>query len=187
MRLIELWRIEMQFRNTPNRFGLVAQSLHWLTVALVTLAWVLGNASEDRSLLFYAHVAVGLTVLAVFTLRLLWRLQDPPPVPEPTLFGRWGDRLATATHIVLYVLLAAAPLTGIAYQFARGEALPVFGLFEVASPVSLGRATARSIKEAHEVLANALLFVALAHAAAALLHHWILRDRTLKRMLPGAR
>ena len=47
------------------------------------------------------------------------------------------------------------------------------------------RAFARLVKEPHELLSNLLLVLAGVHAAAALAHHWLLRDRTLKRMLPG--
>jgi cytochrome b561 len=174
----------MQFRNTPDRFGLISQSLHWLTVVLVVVVWALGNVGDDRSPALFAHMSLGVMMLGVLIARLLWRLQDTPPKPVPTPLGRWGDRIARATHVLLYSLVAAAPLSGIAFQFARGQALAFFG-FEIASPGMLPRVTARSIKEVHEVLANALLFVALAHAAAALLHHWVLRDRTPRRMLPG--
>jgi len=48
------------------------------------------------------------------------------------------------------------------------------------------RAFARSVTEVHEILANALVILAGLHAVAALVHHWILRDRTLARMLPGS-
>ena len=70
-------------------------------------------------------------------------------------------------------------------QFARGHALPLFGLGEIASPWPADRTFARSVKGVHELLANALIILALLHAAAALAHHWFLRDRTLRRMLPG--
>jgi cytochrome b561 len=36
------------------------------------------------------------------------------------------------------------------------------------------------------VLANALVIFAGLHAGAALVHHWVFRDRTLVRMLPGS-
>jgi cytochrome b561 len=70
-------------------------------------------------------------------------------------------------------------------QFARGEPLPLFGLCEIPSPWTVDRAFARSVKEVHEVLANALVMLAALHAVAALIHHWVFRDRTLARMLPG--
>ena len=65
--------------------------------------------------------------------------------------------------------------------------MPVFGLIDIASPWPADRAFSRSVREVHELLANALMVVAGIHAAAALAHHWIFRDRTLLRMLPSAR
>ena len=183
----------MHMRNSSRGYGAVAQILHWLTVVLVASAWILGQIGEDlggdgpRAPGILAHIFVGLAVLAVLVIRLLWRLQDPKPKPEPTALGPWADRLASLTHYLLLVLLVLAPLSGVAFRFASGEVLPIFGLFEIASPMSGGRATARSVKEAHEAMANALFFLALAHGAAALVHHWLLGDRTLKRMLPGDR
>jgi len=75
---------------------------------------------------------------------------------------------------------------GIVLQFARGEPLQLFGLFEIPSPWSANRPFARTAKEVHEVLANELVIFAVIHAVAALVHHWFFRDRTLVRMLPGA-
>jgi cytochrome b561 len=184
---------DMQFRNTADGYGAISQSLHWLTVGLVLLAWLLGEFGDAfprgpaRAGALFVHNSAGLAVLAVLALRLAWRLFDPPPPPVPTLFGVWLDRLARLGHYALYALLVAAPAVGIVLQFARGDALPVFGLFEIASPWPADRAFARSVKEVHEVLANALVLLAAAHAAAALLHHFVLGDRTLARMLPGAR
>jgi cytochrome b561 len=74
---------------------------------------------------------------------------------------------------------------GIIGQFADGDALPVFGLFDIASPWAKNHQFAEAVEEIHEVLANALVIVAALHTAAALAHHWLLRDRTLTRMLPG--
>ena len=88
---------------------------------------------------------------------------------------------------VLYALLVAVPVSGIVLQFARGDSLPLFGLAEIVSPWTRDRAFARSVKEIHEVTANALVILAAFHAAAALVHHWVLRDRTLLRMLPHSR
>ena len=75
---------------------------------------------------------------------------------------------------------------GIITQFARGDALSIFRLFEIASPWVKDRAFARSVTAIHEILANTLVILAALHAVAALIHHWVLRDRTLVRMLPGS-
>jgi cytochrome b561 len=168
----------------------VAQVLHWATAFLVAIAWLLGQVGEDlggrgpRAAGLIAHVMVGLAVLVVLALRVGWRLIDAPPPAEATRLGALADRAAGLVHYMLLFLLFAGPLAGIAYQFARGEPLYLFGFAEIASPVTLSRDTARGIKELHEVFANALLVLALLHAVAALGHHWLLHDRVLKRMWP---
>jgi cytochrome b561 len=181
----------MQLRNSANNFGAIAQGLHWLTVILVALAWALGTFDDAlpkgaaRAAGLFVHISAGLAILAVLVVRLMWRLGNPPPSSEPTILGAWLDRAGRLAHYALYMLLVAAPVAGIVLQFARGDALPVFGLFDIASPWPADKAFARSVKDVHEILANALVIFAALHAAAALVHHWVFRDRTLVRMLPG--
>lgn len=180
----------MQFRNSPDGYGAVAQAFHWLTVGLVLVAWTLGTFGDvfpkgaARAASLMVHISAGLTVLAVLLARLMWRLADRPPASESTKLGVWMDRAGRLAHVALYGLLFVVPVSGIVLQFKRGNALPLFGLFEIASPWLADRASAHSVKEVHEVLANALGVMAALHAFAALFHHWILRDRTLLRMLP---
>ena len=182
----------MQVFNSSQRYGAVVQFLHWSTAVFVVIAWLLGTFGDDlpkgvaRNAGLFIHISAGLAILAVVAVRILWRLIDPPPQPEATPFGVWLDRAGRFAHVALYVLLVAVPVIGIVTQFARGQPLPLFGLAEIASPWPADRAFAHSVKEVHEFLANALAAVAAVHAGAALLHHWVFRDRTLKRMLPGA-
>jgi cytochrome b561 len=180
----------MQLRNTSQSYGAVPKCLHWLTVALVIIAWLLGTFGDAlprgaaRSTGMFIHNSAGLGVLILLVFRLVWRLLDRPPLPETTPFGSWLEFLGKLTHVALYVLLAATPIVGIILQFARGDALPLFGLGEIASPWVRDRAFARSLKEVHETLSNILMILAAFHALAAMAHHWVLRDRTLERMLP---
>jgi len=179
----------MHLRNSASGYGAVSRSLHWITVLLVLIVWALGTFEDTlpkggpRSIGLAVHIAAGLAILGVLALRLLWRAIDPPPLPEPSGLGPWGDRASRLAHYTLYGLLLVVPTIGIALQFARGAPLPLFGLAEIASPWTADRAFARSIKEVHEILANALVILAALHAAAALVHHWVLHDRTLVRML----
>lgn len=169
------------------------QAMHWLTVLLVILAWLLGQfedafpkgAARETSLL--VHISAGLAVVGILILRLFWRITDPPPPTEHTIFGRWLDLAGHLVHFILYALLLAVPIIGIVLQFADGKALPIFGLGQIASPWAADRAFEHSMEELHELTANALVILAGFHAAAALVHHWFLRDRTLVRMLPRIR
>lgn len=178
----------MQIFNTQQRYGAIAQFLHWSTAVFVILAWVLGQTVDDlpKALGLFSHISAGLAVLTIVIVRLMWRFVDAPPKAEVTPLGVWFDRAGRAAHVVLYALLIAVPIIGILTQFGRGQPLPLFGLGEIVSPWSPDRAFARSAKGLHETLSNALLIIAALHAAAALGHHWLLRDRTLTRMLPGA-
>ena len=181
----------MQIFNSSQRYGTVAKSLHWLTVIAVSLAWFLGTFDDifpkgpARASAFAAHVFAGLSFLAILALRLPWRLFDRPPAPEVSGPGGWIDRIGGYAHLMLYGLLILAPVSGVVLQFARGDALPVFGFFEIASPWPADRAFSRNVKNLHEVLTNGLVILAGLHIAAALMHHWILRDNTLRRMIPG--
>ena len=180
----------MQLWNSTRSYGVVAKLLHWLTVLLVILAWMLGTFGEElprgaaRAAGLFVHMSAGLTVLLLLVFRLGWRIVDRPPPPETTPLGSWLEFLGKLTHITLYVLLAATPLLGVLLQFARGDDLPVFGITEIASPWVRDRAFARSLKEVHETLSNILMIIAAFHALAAMVHHWVWRDRTLERMLP---
>lgn len=187
----------MQILNSPTRYGANAQSFHWFAVALVILAWVLG-VSDDllprgsaRATGLYIHITAGLLVIVLTVMRLLYRTADSSPSAANTEFGNgslagWMGLGAKLAHLGLYLLLVAVPLVGIAVQFARGNPLPVFGLFDIASPWSADRAFARNLKGIHELLAHGLLALAALHAAAALVHHWVFNDRALTRMLPGS-
>jgi cytochrome b561 len=182
--------MSLSIRNDGTGYGASARALHWLSAFAVIAAWLAGQTVDAfgrdwEPAVVLAHVTLGVSLVALLALRLAWRLADPPPPAEPSRFDPWAARAAHAGHWVLYALLAAALAAGIVHQFARGNALPVFGLFDIASPWERDRAFVRATKEVHETLANALLIVALAHAAIALAHHYVLKDRTLVKMLPG--
>jgi cytochrome b561 len=183
----------MQILNSPGRYGAITQSLHWATVLLVVVAWLLGIGGDAlpgkpaQAAGLFVHITAGLLVIVLTAMRLAWRGVDTVPSADvgDTALARGLLLVAKVTHIGLYVLLIVVPLVGIGIQFARGNSLPIFGLFQIASPWVADRPFARTVKEVHELLAHALMAVAVLHAAAALWHHWILRDRTLLRMLPG--
>ena len=152
----------------------MALSFHWLTLALVIVAWALGSFDDvlprgsARAPGLFVHISACIAIATMLVVRLAWRVGDPPPPAETTPLTAWADRAGRLAHIALYALLIAVPVSGIVLQFARGNALPLFGLYEVTSPWMADRAFARSVKEVHEILANALVILAAFHAGAAL-------------------
>lgn len=182
----------MQLANSPTRYGVIPQALHWLTALCVVAGWLLGQFHDafpkgpPRAFSLWAHMTLGELVFVFLVARLAWRIADRPPPPEPTRFGRSVAIAARVSHYALYALLVAVPFVGIVVQLRRGNALPILGLGDVASPWPADRPVARSILAVHYYLANALLIVAGIHSVAALIHHYAFRDRTLARMLPGA-
>jgi cytochrome b561 len=181
----------MQARNSLERYGAIPKAVHWLTVVMVIAGWLLGQFLDDlpealQPTGLVTHMAIGTTIFLLLITRLSWRFIDPPPPPALTALGRIAEIGAKSAHYTLYTLLVAIPVFGMLVQFARGNALPIYGLFEVPSPWLKDRALADSLLEIHVWLANTLIVLASLHAAAALMHHYILGDRTLRRMLPGA-
>jgi len=181
----------MQLANSKTQYGAVPQILHWLTALFVICGWLLGTFLDDlpkgsiRSAGLVIHMTLGQFVVVFLIARLVWRMANPPPPPEPTRFGWLQQAIAAFTHYVLYGLLVAVPFMGILVQLKRGHALPLFGIWDLNSPWPVDRAMAKSLLEVHGYLADALLLLAGVHAAAALVHHYLFEDRTLLRMLPG--
>ena len=179
---------EMRWRNTHESFGIVAVFFHWSTALVVPGLFVLGLWMVD--LTYYdpwyrrapaIHKAVGVLLFLTVVARLVWRVANPAPRPDPG-HAPWERRIAAAAHWLLYLLLIATMLAGYLISTADGRPVDVFGLFSVPATVS-GLANQEDIAgEVHLVLAVALLCFAGLHALAALKHHFVDRDRTLLRM-----
>ncbi len=179
----------MSLRNPVDRWGGISQSLHWLVVALILATGLIGllmgdmRASPTKVQVYALHKSLGLTILALATLRLLWRLYAGAPQAVPGT-PRWQGRVASVTHWLLYALLLAIPLSGWAFNSAAGYPLQWFGLFNLPALVGRDAGLRVTARDLHEALFWGLVAVTLLHAAAALYHHAVLRDATLARMLP---
>jgi cytochrome b561 len=179
----------MALRNTTHRWGAVAQLFHWLIVALiiaqVTLASLADDAPPARKLTLLArHKSVGITILMLAVVRLLWRWLNPTPELPATLKS-WEQVLARTTHALLYVLLFAMPLTGWTMSSARGFPVSWFGFFTLPNLVPKNKSLYEALLLTHSSLAWVLYAVVALHVAAAMKHHFMLRDDVLRRMLPG--
>jgi|APFEC2959095136_1045048.scaffolds.fasta_scaffold03894_2 cytochrome b561 len=179
----------MLIRNTAERFGLVARTLHWLTLLLLIGSFSLAVSMVNmpfspRKLEFYSwHKWVGVTIFLVVLLRLGWRLANPVPQQSPDT-PRWQQRLAGLSHAALYAILIVMPITGWIMSSALNLPVVYLGLVHIPSPFGVDRALGETMKVVHLSLAVTLLVLVTIHALAALYHHFVLRDDVLRRMLP---
>ena len=179
----------MPFRNAPDRFGLVAKTLHWLTLLLLIGSFTLAFSMtalplSPRKLQLYSwHKWFGVTIFLIAIVRLAWRLAGPVPRP-PEAMPQWQRRLAGTSHATLYTLLIVMPLTGWVMSSALNLPVVYLGLIHIPSPFGVDRALGEAMLVVHRTLAWTLLALVGIHVLAALYHHIVLRDDVLRRMLP---
>jgi cytochrome b561 len=181
----------MPLRSDATRWGSIARFFHWL-MALAILGngcfalWMDGlRPSLQKINMFALHKSIGLTVLALFALRLAWRMFDRRPPDEPA--PRWQQWAAHAVHALLYVLIVAIPLTGWLFNSAHGYPLQWFKLFNLPALTAKNDELSHLAGTVHQYLFWFLLLVLVAHVGGALKHHLIDRDNVLRRMLPFGR
>ena len=172
------------------RYTTTAMLLHWLIALLIVAAFGLGLVMTDipgitptKLKYFSWHKWLGVTVLAMAALRLLWRLGHRPPAP-PASIPVWQNRAAEAMHGLLYILMFAVPLSGYFYTLSAGIPVVYLGLFQLPVLMAANPELKPVLKEVHYILTMGMAAAVVAHALAALKHHFVDRDEVLKRMLP---
>jgi len=181
----------MSLRSNDRQWGSVAKFFHWITALLILGNGVFGllmdMASNPMQKINWLalHKSIGLTVLALFLLRVLWRFGDKRPREEPA--PRWQQLAAHATHALLYLLIVALPLSGWWFNSVAGKPLQFFKLFNLPAIAAANPDSRGVMHELHEYLFWILVVVLVAHIGGALKHHLIDRDNTLLRMLPFRR
>jgi cytochrome b561 len=172
------------------RYDGLEMSLHWATALLVVINYVLAQVwgylqrgTPLRHSLQSLHVSFGLLLTAVIVARLLWRAGPGRRVPPAT--SGLIELASRLVHYALYGLLIAVAVLGLCFRWAQGEPLSFLGLFAIPSPYPFVKAQAHTIGGLHNWAATILIVLAGLHAAAALFHHFVLRDDVLWRMLPG--
>lgn len=177
---------------TANRYSRPTIALHWLMLALIAIVYasmelrgLFPRGSAPRELMKATHFALGISVLALVIVRIAARLPSstPPITPPPSPAQRL---LAGIAHLALYAFMIAMPLLGWLMFSAEGKTVPFFGL-DLPPLIGPDKALAHDLEEWHELGATLGYWLIGLHAAAALLHHYVQRDNTLRRMLPGDR
>ncbi|CAJ0713580.1 MULTISPECIES: cytochrome b [Ralstonia] len=170
-----------------------AIAMHWIVALLIFAAFGLGLYMTDipgftptKLKLFSYHKWIGITVLIFAVLRVLWRLTHPAPGPVPGM-PKWQHAAAEAAHVGLYLLILAVPLTGYLLSVAAGVKVVYLGLWELPMPFDKSDALKDIFSMAHEWLNWTMAAIVVVHILAALKHHVVERDGTLRRMVPFLR
>lgn len=177
-------------RKVPgNKFTPLSIGLHWLMLLLfvavyacMELRGIFPKGSDARNAIKLWHYMLGLSIFFLVWVRLLARLlySTPSILPLPPNWQRYS---ASAVHGILYVFMIVMPLLGWMILSAEGESIPFFGS-QLPALVSENKSLAKQLEELHEVIGTAGYFLIGLHAVAALFHHYLIRDNTLRRMSP---
>lgn len=151
------------------------------------------------------HKSVGLTVLLLAVFRLWWLWTNPRPQTAPEASAR-THKLTLAVHGTFYALMFVLPVTGFLSSNSVGATTRFWNLFTVPNvfPAKrdvveffnwLGMAMpgfiptdlswALVLHRVHLVLGYLTVTLIILHIAAALWHHFRLRDGVLRNMLLG--
>ncbi len=180
----------MPLRNTAAAFGRVSRYAHWVigTLMLILLPMglftsVLADDHPERGVYMATHQALGITVLLLVVLRMVWLGQSPAPTMRADL-QFWQRQLARATHVSLYALMLAFPVTGVLLTAWRGEVLDVYG-WSVTGLLAPNAEAAAVVAFLHNLVLPALFYLAIfLHLGAVTKHHFgEQRQQEVRRML----
>ena len=168
-----------------ERYSRGAIAFHWTIAALAIANLAVGFLHDPIPALgayMGAHKAVGLTILVLTLARIAWRVTHPAP-PPPGDLPAWQRIASRVTHWALYALTLLLPLTG--WMMVSGSEvrrpLTWFGVFDLPY-LPVGKAAGDVGHQAHVILGWLMLALVALHIAAALRHHFVLRDGVLRRM-----
>ncbi|MCK7596682.1 cytochrome b [Microbulbifer sp. CAU 1566] len=179
--------------NTSQHYGAVAILLHWLMAVLLIALIALGlyvtslpdvGFDKQKIRLILLHKEYGILALGLAMLRLAWRVGNVLPELVDQL-PDWQKVAARFVHLSFYGLMFALPITG--WLMSSAASIPVyfFGL-RLPDLIAHNEYRFQLLIEVHMWLGYTLVGFIVVHAAAALRHHFICRDNTLKKILPGA-
>jgi cytochrome b561 len=175
--------------DSPKSYGLLTILLHWVCASLIIFLFGLGVYM--RGLDYYSpwyhrgpelHIALGLIVAVLMSLRLIWRVKSTSPSPIPTI-SRANILAATLVKIALYAGVLLICTTGYFITTGEGDGAHFFDLFSVPAVTTLSADSIDLIGALHKYMAWGLMGLVALHALAAVFHHVIKKDKTLIRML----
>ncbi|WP_297835721.1 cytochrome b [Pseudomonas sp.] len=174
---------------TP-RYSAKARWFHWVMAGLIVLAYILilsrsqfAKGSDPRIFVIQTHFWVGILVFVMAFFRIAERRRHTPPGITPPLEGAL-HMMATLSHYALYAFLFAQPLLGLFTVLLGSGKVPIpLTSLAIPSPFDVSKTTAESLQYLHVLLGTIFYYVIGLHVVAAVWHHFVRRDDTVKRMV----
>jgi cytochrome b561 len=170
-------------------FDRVTIGFHWATVLIVLALFATGwlhmrfHDHAIKAIVLQIHRSMGVTIWLVTVLRLVWRLTNAELPPFPATSTEMHRALVKIIEYTLYALLLVQPATGLITTLLRGRQFAIFW-WQIPQLMPKNIALWDTFNSAHRVGAWALGLLVAGHAAAALIHHFVLRDDVLHCMAP---
>ena len=159
--------------------------IHWLTLALLIVAWFLGENAHDARhdkvatlMDYYVHVSVGGTILLLTLTRLFYRNVDGTP---PAMGNTPLDKAAKVAHYLLYTLLVLLPVSGVLQVVTSDLGKALLSGDVTLLPKNFDGVIAHDV---HEILVTTLIVLVAMHLLGAIKHQFIDKDGLMKRMSP---
>jgi len=178
----------MKLTNQTQSYGLISILLHWgMAITIIGLfcfgLWMTSLGYYDP---WYhqapsIHKSIGILLAGAWIFRVLWKLINKAPIPLTT-HTSIERKLAYFAHVALYILMACIMTSGYLISTADERAIEVFNWFTIPATITSIENQEDIAGEVHFYLALALIGLASLHAAAAIKHHFIDKDDTLRRM-----
>jgi cytochrome b561 len=182
-------RVRKPLESAVEGYNRTLISIHWATAVLIVAVFasielreVFEKESIPREFLKSLHFMLGLSVLALTFVRILVSLRTPRPAIHPVP-PAWQAYAAKFMHLAIYAIMIALPVLGWLTLSAAGKPVPFFGL-TLPPLIAEGKDAAEWLKELHHEIGEIFYWIIGLHAAAALVHHYVFKDDTLRRILP---
>ena len=191
----------MSLKNTAENYGSIAKWLHWSTAVLFLGSyvsvyyrhWFTEAKTPENWTALQLHLSIGVTIAVVVALRIIWRLSNRVPDPEP------GTRLehlaAHVGHHALYAIMIIIPVTGyigtgvnteyfFMFDIPKFESTPLFTTLVTDGLGITFKEFEKPVDFVHKDIMGAWVvwLLILGHVAAALYHQFVKKDRTLHKM-----
>ncbi|MDR3385963.1 MAG: cytochrome b [Rudaea sp.] len=175
--------------SSSERYAAPVRWMHWIVFACVLAAYASINlfelfprGSAARANVLAAHYLAGLAVLLLVLPRFWLRSRHLTPTIVPPL-DRWADLLGKTTHLALYMFLLVQPILGVVTLQVGGKPVTFFGITLLRAFVAApNRELSHRLEDIHATIGTIFYWVIGLHILAALWHHCVRRDNTLRRM-----